>query len=206
MLIFSRASLAFIAVPKTGTTSIEAALTPLADIVFSGQRKHIPARRFDRKIAPFLADTFNLRPERMAVLRDPVEQIGSWYRYRSRNWLKGSPRYTGDLSFDAFVRDVIRDDPPEHADIGSQFRMVAGDGGNVLVHHLFAHDQMALFQGFIQKRLDEKLTFEQLNRSPPGDIELDPGTLRRLRQVRRAEFDLFERIRQADGHLVTRLD
>jgi hypothetical protein len=38
MLVFSKQNLVFLAVPKTGTTAIEMALRPKADIVFAKHR------------------------------------------------------------------------------------------------------------------------------------------------------------------------
>lgn len=112
MMVFSPQSLAFIAVPKTGTTAIEAALRSKADIIFTGRRKHMTAQRFHTRFAPFLDKAYKLRPDRMAVMRDPEEQIKSWYRYRRRQEKTGSQFDTNSISFDEFVCDVIRDAPP----------------------------------------------------------------------------------------------
>ncbi|MEO1732827.1 MAG: hypothetical protein AAFR45_04250, partial [Pseudomonadota bacterium] len=60
MLIFSKVNLAYIAVPKTGTTAISMALKPKSDISFNGWRKHMTAQRFHNKVAPFLKDAFGL--------------------------------------------------------------------------------------------------------------------------------------------------
>lgn len=204
MLIFSAQSLVFIAVPKTGTTAVEMALRPRADIIFTKNRKHMTAQRFDRKIAPFLAEAFNLRPERMAVIRDPEEQIRSWYRYRTGERQKGSEKSTFDLSFDAFVRDVISDDPPAHAGIGSQWNMITGKG-EVLVHHLFAYETQPVFRAFLDDRFGDEVTLKAKNVSPPADAPLDPATRAALRAARAREFDLYDRVRDAGGHLVTSL-
>ena len=115
MLIFSAENLAYFAVPKTGTTSVELALRARADIVFAKGRKHMPAQRFHAKVAPFLETAFSLRPDRVAVMRDPVDQLGSWYRYRTTADLRGSQNSTAGISFDQFILDVIADAPPPHA-------------------------------------------------------------------------------------------
>ena len=73
MLIFLRHNLAFLATPKTGTTAVEMALKPHADIIFTKRRKHLNAVRYQRKVAPFLHDTFGKRPRSVAVMRDPVD-------------------------------------------------------------------------------------------------------------------------------------
>jgi len=205
MFVCSAQSLAFIAVPKTGTTAVEMALKPKADILFTKSRKHMTAQRFHNKVAPFLADAFNLFPDRIAVMRNPEEQIRSWYRYRTGERQQGSNNATGALSFDQFVLDVISDTPPPHAGIGSQYRMLTSGKGDVLVHHLFAYESQPLFRGFLNDRFGEEIMIKQKNVSPPADAPLAPETGARLRAARSAEFELYDRLMDAGGHLVTSL-
>lgn len=206
MLVFSRQSLAYIAVPKTGTTAVEMALRPHADIIFTKFRKHTTAQRFHNRIAPFLDDVFDLRPDRIAVMREPVEQIRSWYRYRAGERQKGTDAGTHALSFDEFVRDVIADDPPPHAGIGSQFNMLTSGRGKVLVHHLFAYESPVEFRNFLDDRFCAEIRIKQKNVSPVVDAPLSPDMLRRLRAARADEFALYDRLMQAGGHLVTALN
>lgn len=204
MLIFSEQNLAFIAVPKTGTTAIEMALKPKADILFTKGRKHMTAQRFDRQVAPFLADAYDLRPDRFAVIRDPEEQIRSWYRYRRREAEIGA-RSADGMSFDAFVLDVISADPPPHARIGSQWRLLTGPKGQVLVHHLFAYEVQTKLKRFLNRRFGEKIRTRQKNVSPPVEAPLDPLIREKLRAARPEEFALHERVMEAGGHLVTQI-
>ncbi len=205
MLICSTQSLAFVAVPKTGTTAIEMALKPRADIVFTKQRKHMTARRYHQKVAPFLADTFDLSPEVFAAMRDPEEQIRSWFRYRTAERLLGSGNSTGGMTFDDFVLDVISDDPPPHARIGSQYRMLTSRTGEVLVHHLFAYESPPLLRAFLNDRFGEAIALKQKNVSPFVKAPLSASVRDRLRAARGTEFDLYARLRDAGGHLRTRL-
>lgn len=202
MLVCSTQSLAFIAVPKTGTTAIEMALRPKADIIFGRQRKHITAQRFHNRIAPFLEREMKIRPERFAVIREPEEQIRSWYRYRARNSKSGLETSTEDMSFDQFVRDVIADDPPVHAGIGSQWNMLTGHG-EVLVHHLFAYEQPSVLHGFLNDRFGEPIVLKQKNVSPYAKAPLEPATRALLRAARAKEFALYDRVLDAGGQLQT---
>jgi hypothetical protein len=206
VLVFSPQSLAFIAVPKTGSTAVEMALKPKADIVFSKQRKHMTALKFDKKIAPFLAQAFDLHPDRIAVLRDPEEQIRSWYRFRARPNLDGSDLSTRGISFDRFVRDVIAQDRPAHAAIGSQWNMLTGGAGQVLVHHLFAYETQPVFRSFLNDRFGQEIKLKPKNVSPQTDAPLDPATRAKLRVARQNEFDLYARVMDAGGHLRQSLD
>lgn len=203
MLIFSAQSLAFIAVPKTGSTAIAMALKPKADIIFTKRRKHITAQRFHNRIAPFLDQEFGVRPDRFAVIREPEEQIRSWYRYRAREAKQGSEFSTEGVSFDEFVRQVISDDPPAYAGIGSQWSMLTSGKGEVLVHHLFAHERPTRLINFLCDRFDEPVTLKEKNVSPPVPAELEPGTRAKLRAARADEFALYDRVIEADGELIT---
>ena len=89
MLVFSEQNLVLFAVPKTGSTAMEVALKPWADIAFYKQRKHTPVGRYQRKVAPFLREAYSLTPETMAVIRAPLEHLRSWYRYRAATLRRG---------------------------------------------------------------------------------------------------------------------
>ena len=201
MLVFAQQSLAFIAVPKTGTTAVEMALKRRADIVFTKRFKHMTAQRFHSRMAPLLDEVYGLRPDRFAVMRDPEEQIRSWFRYRSRKGNRASDTDAAALSFDDFVKAVIADDPPAFAGIGSQWGMLTSGKGELMVHHLFAYETPPVFRGFLNERFDTEIALKPANVSPPVEAPLDPDLRKRLRIARAAEFDLYQRLRDAGGHL-----
>jgi hypothetical protein len=203
MLVCSRQSLVFIAVPKTGTTAIEAALRPFADIVFARRRKHVPAQSYLRRIAPFLGRTLNIRAELFAVIREPEDQLRSWYRYRARPANDGNPKSTKGIDFEAFVRAVLSDDPPPFAQVGIQWNMLTGQG-RVMVDHLFAYEDQAELLRFLSARFGQAVRVERRNVSPTGRAELSPDTRARLRQARAEEFALHQKVRAAGGYLASR--
>ena len=205
MLIFSQHSLAFIAVPKTGTTAVEMALKPKADILFTKRYKHMPARIFHAKVAPFLDISLGLHPERFAVMRNPEEQVRSWFRYRSREQKDGSANSTGGISFDAFVLALTSDDPPAFAKIGSQYNMLTSGEGDVLVHQLFAYETPALLQTFLNDRFGQEIVLKQKNVSPPADAPLSDDMRARLRTARAAEFELYDRLMDAGGNFQSQI-
>ena len=102
MLVFIAQKLVFLAMPKTGTTAIEAAMDPWADAVFrtpSGL-KHTNIQRFNRFYRKPFESHANGDIETVCVVREPVDWLGSWYRYRSREQLHGRPNSTSHVSFD----------------------------------------------------------------------------------------------------------
>ncbi len=201
MLVFSRQNLAYLAVPKTGTTAIEMTLNSRADMIFAKHRKHMPARAFHNRVAPFLRTAYNLRPDRVAVMRNPEEQLCSWYRYRTTAHLRGSTHSTANISFDQFILDVISDDPPAHADVGAQFKFLSSPQGDVLVHHLFAYEHQDVFHRFLENRFGEALEFKTQNVSPRMEVELDPTTRAKLRAARAEEFALYDQLMARGGEL-----
>ena len=155
------------------------------------------------RIAPFLAEAFDLRPERFAVMRAPEEQIRSWYRYRAGQRQTGSEASTQGLTFDQFVADVISDTPPPHAGIGSQHRMLTSGKGAVLVHHLFAYENQPALRQFLSDRFGEDIVLKPKNVSPTVDAPLSDEMRARLRAARAEEFALYDRLIAAGGHLIT---
>ena len=201
MLIFLRHQLAFLATPKTGTTAIEMALRSQAEIIFAKNRKHVTAARYVNKVAPFLEDTFGVRPASVAVMREPVEQLRSWYKYRSQSRLDGTDVSTAAMSFDDYVLEVISDDPPERARIGRQFNFLTDKKGTLQVDHLFAHAHMDAFIAFMSDRLGQPIEIEPRNISPHRDAPLSAEVEARLRHARAEDFALYDRLLAAKGHL-----
>ena len=157
--------------------------------------------RYRMKIAPFLKEAYGIKPKPIAVMRNPVEQIRSWFRYRQGVSETNSDRSTEGRSFDDFVLAVIEDEPPIYAAIGSQYNFLTSSRGKLLVAHLFAYEAQPLFRNFLIERFGDDLKFKQKNVSPNADTSLSPEVEAKLRAARSKEFDLYDRLMSADGHL-----
>ena len=122
MLVFWKESLIYLAVPKTGTVAIESALAPHAAMVLREppQIKHAPLYRYGRFLRPMFDKVGNKKLDTIAVIRNPVEWLSSWYRYRNRNFLIGHENSTRGVAFNDFVIEYCKDDPAPFAKIGSQ--------------------------------------------------------------------------------------
>ena len=79
MIVFFKERLAFLSVPKTGTTAYEKALAPRADMVISDppMLKHAPVYRYNRFIRPMFLKICDAELELMAVMREPISWLGS---------------------------------------------------------------------------------------------------------------------------------
>ena len=196
MLVFWKAKLVLLAVPKTGSTALEAAFQPFADGAFihPPRLKHMPVRRYRRKMAGLLeqdGDAFEL----MAIMREPLDWLSSWYRYRSRPALEGQAKSTADVDFAGFVEAWLEDDAPDYARIGRQSRFLSGEDGTLGVDHLFRHDRMEEALGFLGDRVGATPKLGQRNVSPGEAVtDLPKRTLRKLHREAPEEFALWERL------------
>ncbi|MCU0904782.1 MAG: sulfotransferase family protein [Tabrizicola sp.] len=191
MLVFWEQRLAFLATPKTGSTAIAAALESLAAV--SIQRppllKHTTVHRYRRFIGPYLEaaskDTFTL----VALMREPTDWLGSWYRFRQREETEPA-KSTRDMSFDDFVRAWCQDPRPDFADVGSQGKFLRPRQG-VGVDRLFRYEAIGTFVHFLEDRLGCEVILPRLNVSPEGATELSPATAAQLRDVAAEDFALY---------------
>lgn len=205
MLVFVDPNLVLFAVPKTGSTAYHLALRGRADISLANKAglKHMTARKYDRDLGPYLAQAHGLTPERAAVIRDPLEQLRSWYRYRQDPKRKGAGNSAAGLSFDDFVLATIADKPPPFARVGSQFAFVTDDAGAVRIEHLFAYEKPTVFRAWLSQRLGHKIDTQEKNVSPPAPTPISAAVEAQLRAARADDFALHDAIMDAGGHLVT---
>ena len=194
MLVFWPENLVLLAVPKTGSTALEGALAPRASMVLRDppHLKHAPCYRYKRFLRPFFVQAGGQTPELMAVVRHPVNWLGSWYRYRTRDDLIGHENSTRDISFDDFVLEYCKGQPAPFANVGSQNKFLRINEGELGVEHLFQYEAWDKVLGFLEDRLQMTITLKDKNVSPRMDLELSPGVEAKLREKRAAEFEIWE--------------
>ena len=193
MMVFYRAQLVLLSVPKTGTTALQSALRPHADLVISDppELKHAPLYRYNRWVRPMYEKVCGAELEVVAIMREPISWLGSWYRFRQRPHLDGRPTSTKDMSFDEFVTDYCRGNRPPHANVGSQAKFLDAQPNGCRVTHLFAYENLALFHAFMQDRTGISYNTQQENVSPNGDLSLSAATEEKLKRKHPEEFALY---------------
>lgn len=197
MLVFWSEKLVFLSVPKTGTTAIEKALAPKAAMVISNppELKHAPVYRYNRFFRPMFEKACGEENmETMAVMREPISWLGSWYRYRQRDFLKGKANSTLGISFDEFVDAYCKGDKPAFANVGSQAKFLEPRPNGTKVTHLFRYDNQEGIIGFLEDRLKTRINLERANVSPRMELRLSDGVAQKLRRKCAEEFDLYESI------------
>lgn len=191
MLVFWDQRLAFLATPKTGSTAIAAALESLAAV--SIQRppllKHTTVHRYRRFIGPYLEAASKGEFTVVALMREPRDWLGSWYRYRQRDETDPA-RSTRGMSFDSFVRAWCSDPRPDFADVGSQERFLRPRQG-VGVDRLFRYEEINRFVDFLEDRLNCEVILPRLNVSPTAEMELSPETEAMMREVAAPDYEMY---------------
>lgn len=195
MLVFWDQRLAFLATPKTGSTAIATALEPLAAV--SIQRppalKHTTVQRFHRFMGPYLEVASGHEFTVVALMREPRDWLGSWYRYRSRQDVAEPGKSTRDVSFDEFVRGWCDDTPPDFANVGSQSRFLQPRKEKG-VDRLFRYDRIDGFVQFLEDKLGCEIILPRVNVSPEASLALAPDTEALLRRKAAADYALFDSI------------
>ena len=198
MLVFWDQRLAFLATPKTGSTAIEAALGSLSAVSITRPPllKHTSVQRFHRFLGPYLEVASGHPFSVAAMMREPLDWLGSWYRYRLREAVGETERSTAGIGFDGFVRAWCREDPPDFAAVGSQSQFLTPkrDRG---VDHLFRYERIDTFVAFLEDRLGCEILLPRLNVSPPGTLDIDDETRRIFRRFAARDYALYDRIADA---------
>jgi len=196
MLVFYKERLVILAVPKTGTTALMSALRARADIVVADppELKHAPLYRYNRFFRPMFEKVCDAQMETVALMREPVSWLGSWYRYRRRPFMKGNPNATFEVSFDDFVSAYTRGDRPGFANVGSQAKFLEPRPNGTAVTHMFRYEDPARLAEFLSARLGAMPPLKQENVSPEMALELSPETLSKYRRKCAGEFDLYHSI------------
>jgi len=172
VLISLKHEFVFFCTPKCASNSIEAMLKPHAEIHLLGSPgvRHTDVSTFEQHLLPYLHKVApETKPTRVAVVREPVDWLYSWYRFRSRAALRGgaSQNSTAGMSFaefiDAYLLEAQR---PPFAEVGDQAEFLTDAHGNVAVDVLVPYDRLDALVSWFAGRVDEPLSLGQLNVSP----------------------------------------
>lgn len=190
MLVFWSEKLVMLAVPKTGTTALERALSPKASMVMRDPPllKHAPVYRYRRFLHPYFKQAGGQEMETLAVVREPVDWLGSWYRYRHRDDLIGHKNSTRDISFDDFVQAYMKGAKPPFAQVGSQAKFLLDKEGAIGVNHLFQYEQQDQLIAYLEDRLGVEIALPQMNVSPRMPLEMSEATHAKLLRKCADEF------------------
>lgn len=190
MLIFWCRRLVFLATPKAGSTAVEVALESLAEVAVQRppEMKHVNAEGFQRFVRPWLAALTVDRFTTIALMREPVDWVRSWYRFRLRDDQEDPAHPMAGVDFDRFARSYI-DDPLRATDgFGTQSAFLGPAGG---VDRLFRYEDMEKFTHFLDEWLDCDINLPRVNVPPAADVSLRPETEAALRDALAEDLALY---------------
>lgn len=191
MLISLTGRFAYLAMTKTGSTSVENAIRPDCPIAFSGDHRvtHMPAHHFETWLRPYLAGCGFEPIDSVAQIRHPVDWLASWWRYRAG---RGGPEDTAGQSLADFAAAFLDAQPRAHHGLWRPLAFFGPDG-RAPVDILYRFEDMDLFARFLSGRLDRPVAIPWHNRSPgraAGDL---PAPLRaRLEAFFAPEMEIWE--------------
>jgi hypothetical protein len=193
MLVFWEQRLVVLATPKAGSTAIATALESLAAL--SVQRpaalKHTTVRDYHRFVRPYLEATARAPFTAVALMREPRDWLGSWYRFHQKDDHADGPRNTRGISFDQFVQGWCADAPPPFADFGTQSDFLSPGQQAAGLDHLFRYADMDQFVQFLEDRLHCEIILPQVNVSPLAALNLTEATEALMQQKAAADIALY---------------
>lgn len=212
MIFLDAAKLAILSQPKTGTVALARAMKGRAGtgitFVNPPQIKHIRYDAFLKHVAPMLADVGRFARSDylvVSVMREPLDWVGSWYRFRTRDTLKNASdrsHYTGGMSFEDFVRDYCKpaSERPPHAQIGSACQVALASPGVLGVDRLFPYEDMSGLFELIESRLGLTIETQRHNVSPERPLDLSDETRALFRATCAFDVDVHASLRR-DGQI-----
>ena len=194
MLISYAQSLVLFATPKTGSTALEYALAPSCDVRLTGAppRRHTTMRTYEARMEPKVRALCPEEPELVALVREPLDWLGSWFRYRARPGMKAPQNSTRGMSFDQFIDGYLSDAPPPPSRLGSQTDFMARADGRCGVTTLFPYERFNEAAAYLRRRLGTAAEPEAVNVSPHAELALSAELEARLRAERAADFALHQ--------------
>lgn len=191
MLIFWEERMVFLATPKTGSTAIAMALESLASA--SIQRpdalKHTDISTFRMHVGKWLEAQAGATFTTVALMREPVDWLRSWYRFRLRDDLEDPNHRMEGVSFDQFANIYASDGGQQELGIGNQSGFLMQDSAKV--DRIFRYENMDGFVEFLEDRLNFAIELPRANVPPEVNVDLSDGQEARLRHAMAADLELY---------------
>ncbi|MEM9567308.1 MAG: hypothetical protein AAF974_03290 [Cyanobacteria bacterium P01_E01_bin.34] len=196
MIVSLKHGFVFLCTPKCASSSVHAALASFGEITIKAPPplKHTKYRDYVRFIQPYLEDRVNAEPlETTCIVREPVDWLYSWYRFRARYKALGEQQSTAEIVFPQFVEGYMSPHPPKYASgIVGQFNFVRNEAGDIGVDTIFAFDKIDDYVAYMSSKIGAAIELKTLNTSPQKRykssgaalIELVRNKLRRELNIR----------------------
>ncbi|UXU75248.1 MULTISPECIES: hypothetical protein [unclassified Paracoccus (in: a-proteobacteria)] len=192
MLIFWDRRLVFLATPKAGSTAIETALEPLANLAVQRPEalKHTDLLRYRQHIEPWLHSVTGDRFTTVALMREPIDWLRSWYRFRLRDDVEDPDHAMVGVSFADFVRHYADPRGMPAARVGTQGAFLTH--GSDRVDRIFRYEDIDRFTHFLEDTLDCAISLPRVNVPPAVDVSLPKDQEELLRRMLAPDIELYQ--------------
>ena len=209
MLIGLQHRFIFVANTKSASTAIESALRPHAEIHHGGTpaRKHIALRCALKEYADLFARP-GMEAEKFfkfGVMREPIDWIGSWFRYRKRKDARNS--LPPAMSFAEFWArgdwNVTRRDGRRNL---QREKFTAADGtvlADVILPYHGLAEQFPVLCAHLGMRA--ALARHNVSPKPAATVEIPPPLREELHAFYAEDYALFERLDEINAAGMARL-
>lgn len=197
MLISVAKRFVFVANSKTASTSVESSLVTEAEIQRGGspQRKHIFLRAALREY-DFLFGRPKYAPEtffKFGIMRDPVDWIQSWYRYRKGN--KVARQIDSDMPFEEFWKQQIAQ-TEKSGKTYLQRSYFTRMNGTLLADYIIPYDDLVSHYATIAQGLgaEETLPHRNTSRIKTLDTPLSDALIDEIRDYYAEDYTLYNQL------------
>ncbi|MFC0199095.1 hypothetical protein [Paracoccus rhizosphaerae] len=198
MLIFWDQRLVFLATPKAGSSAIEMALESLASVSLQrpAEAKHTDIATYRRHFGPWLHALTGHGFTTVALMREPVDWLRSWYRFKLRDDLDDPQHAMHGTAFGDFASTYAGLDGPARLRIGTQSDFLTN--GDARVDRIFRYEDIDSFVEFLESRLNCAIELPRINVPPSVDVHLDPEVEKRLRTAMARDLGLYDSLASAE--------
>jgi len=163
------------------------------------------AQVFHDHVMPFHQSLYpEIDIETFCIIRDPIDWVYSWYKYRSRAELRKlslqtqyqhkAELYCGGISFENFVLEILKGSNAEKfAKIGSQTKYIMLDNGKSGIDKIFFFENgMKPVEEFLSQKTGIEFAIPHYNKSPQKkEINISPELKARLKHHLKDDFSLY---------------
>lgn len=195
MLIFWDQRLVFLATPKAGSTAIEMALDSLASasLLRPAALKHTDIATYRRFVGPWLSAQTGAAFTTVALMREPVDWLRSWYRFKLRDD-HDDPRHVMDgITFAGFAGRYAAG---QHPEISSQSDFLTDSDQRV--DRIFRYEDITSFVDFLESRLDCAIELPRINVPPSVDVHLPEPAEAQLRHAMERDLQVYASLQARD--------
>nr|WP_148271141.1 hypothetical protein [Cycloclasticus sp. P1] len=198
--------------PKCASTSIEAAIKDSCNISFSApsKLKHLNAQQFSRIILPAFQTLLpTIKVESLCLIREPLEWIESWYRYRSRLALKDKSHpnhknYTGDISYNTFIKAYISKGKRQpFANIKTQYDFIKLSNNDIGIDQIFPMDRLDLVADLLSVKTGKFISIPKKNTSKKRLLNLDSKVEKQLRLHLARDIAIYDFVKKTKPFIET---